>query len=285
MVASAKPVGPDDPRQRTLEVTVAETDAPPARSSAAVVTEEPLEIRIDDRPLAVIMRTPGEDLELAAGFLRAENLIRDADDIAMIAHCRDGDDPNLENIVNVRLSDERREAAEARVAERYAERSTVTSASCGVCGKRTIESLQVEAPPFESTVAVDRRVIVGLPDRLRAQQAVFESTGGLHAAGLFTREGEPIVVREDVGRHNAVDKVVGSLLLTEQTISPGSILMVSGRTSFEIVQKALAARIQIIAAVSAPTSLAIELAESSRMTLMGFVRGHAFNVYAGVVLD
>ena len=231
------------------------------------------------------MRTPGDDLELAAGFLYAEGIIGEPDDIGMIAHCRDGDDPDSKNVINVRLSAERREAAHTRLAARHAERSTVTSASCGVCGKRTIESLHVDAPPLEATVSVDRALIARLPDRLRAGQTVFDATGGLHAAGLFSRAGEPLLIREDVGRHNAVDKVIGAMLLTERPIPPDGVLTVSGRTSFEIIQKALMARIPVVAAVSAPTSLAIELATASRMTLIGFVRGHSFNVYSGVVLD
>ena len=269
---------------RSVVATVAngyDTESRPC----TVVTEEPLEIRIDDRPLAVVMRTPGDDLELAAGFLRAEGIIRDSDDIALIAHCTDGDDPDLRNVVNVRLSEERKADAGQRLAAIHAERSTVTSASCGVCGKRTIESLHVDAPPFDAPVPVDPKVVTALPDALRANQTVFDATGGLHAAGLFDAQGRRQIVREDVGRHNAVDKVVGALLLREMEVESGAILMVSGRTSFEIVQKALVARIQTIAAVSAPTSLAVELSRASRMTLMGFVRGPTFNVYSGVVLD
>ena len=269
---------------RSVVATVADGHDTESRS-CTVVTEEPLEIRIDDRPLAVVMRTPGDDLELAAGFLRAEGIIRDSDDIALIAHCTDGDDPDLRNVVNVRLSEERKADASQRLAALHAERSTVTSASCGVCGKRTIESLHVDAPPFDAPVPVDPKVVTALPDALRANQTVFDATGGLHAAGLFDAQGRRQIVREDVGRHNAVDKVVGALLLREMEVESGAILMVSGRTSFEIVQKALVARIQTIAAVSAPTSLAVELSRASRMTLMGFVRGPTFNVYSGVVLD
>ena len=272
-------------RVRRFEMTTVSPAEPASAQAATVVAEEPLEIRIDDVPLAVIMRTPGEDLELAAGFARAEGIIRDADDIALIAHCRDGDDPDLTNVVNIRLSEARRAAAETRLAALQAERATVTSASCGVCGKRTIESLHVYAEPFDAPVTIEPAVIAALPDRLRTEQVVFDATGGLHAAGLFGPDGTMMLAREDVGRHNAVDKVIGGLLLTERPIPPASILMVSGRTSFEIVQKALVARVQVIAAVSAPTSLAVELAHASRMTLMGFVRGPKFNVYSGVVLD
>ena len=270
---------------RSAQVTVAGGEGAHRPRLCDVVTEEPLEIRVDGHPLAVVMRTPGDDLELAAGFLRAEGIVRNADDIALIAHCRDGDDPDLSNVVNVRLTEERRTDAGQRLAALHAERSTVTSASCGVCGKRTIESLQVDAPPFDRPIPVDPRVVTVLPERLRAAQTVFEATGGLHAAGLFDATGQGLIVREDVGRHNAVDKVIGALILREADIAPDAILMVSGRTSFEIVQKALVARIRTIAAVSAPTSLAVELSRSSRMTLMGFVRGSTFNVYSGVVLD
>ena len=246
-----------------------------------VATEEPLEIRIGGKPLAVVMRTPGDDMELAAGFLKAETIIRDADDVDTIRHCTSGADEEYENVVDVTLSEVRRGSAEALLAERMAERSTVTSASCGVCGKRTIESLHADAPPFEQRAEVDPGLLTTLPDKLRTAQEVFDKTGGLHAAGVFDTRGNLLVLREDVGRHNAVDKCVGYLLLREM-LPVNGILMVSGRTSFEIVQKALVAGIQVIAAVSAPSSLAIELAETSNITLCGFVRNGALNVYAGL---
>jgi FdhD protein len=252
-----------------------------AQAEDQVVVEEPLEIRIDGVPLLVVMRTPGHDLELAAGLLSAEGIVRTVDDIATLAHCRDGIDPELANVVNVRLSDARRAETEADLARRRAERATVSSASCGVCGKRSIESLESTAPPFARPPRIDPALIQRLPAKMRAAQELFDATGGLHAAAIFDRRGELCVLREDVGRHSAVDKCVGHLLLTERAPIEDAILMVSGRASFEIVQKALVARIPTLAAVSAPSSLAVELARASRMGLLGFVRGAGMNVYAG----
>lgn len=246
-----------------------------------VATEEPLEIRIDGVPLAVVMRTPGDDIELAAGFLCAEEILRDTEDVGTIAHCRSGTDPDLENVVNVLLSSERKGSAEAMLAQRKAERSTVTSASCGVCGKRTIESLRASVGPFDRTPKIEPALIARLPEALRRSQEIFALTGGLHGAAVFNARGELIVMREDIGRHNAVDKCVGFLLLREMLPMQSGILMVSGRSSFEIVQKALLAGIQTVAAVSAPSSLAVTLARISRMGLVGFVRDGSLNVYAG----
>lgn len=245
-----------------------------------VVTEEPLEIRLGDEALAVVMRTPGHDLELAPGFLLAEGIVTEADDIDAMRHCARGADPDYENVVEVRLSPARAASAEGLLAARRAERSTVTTASCGVCGKRTIESLHTDAPPFEAPPKITFDRVLGQPDRLRAAQDIFERTGGLHAAAVFDARGELLVVREDVGRHNAVDKCVGYLMLRELLPLEGATLMVSGRTSFEIVQKALVARIQTVCAVSAPSSLAVELARASNMALLGFVRGASCNVYS-----
>ena len=251
------------------------------RADDAVVVEEPLEIRIDDRPLAVVMRTPGHDVELAAGLLHSEEIIGDADDVATIAHCRDGDDPDLENVVNVRLTPDRSADRAANLARAQAERSMLTTASCGVCGKRTIESLHATAAPFSSPPRLDLEQIGGYPDQMRPAQEVFDATGGLHAAAVFDASGQLLVLREDVGRHNAVDKCVGHLLLMERLPIDGAVLVVSGRSSFEMVQKALVARIQTVAAVSAPSSLAVELARDSNMGLCGFVRAGKLNVYAG----
>jgi FdhD protein len=261
----------------------ADPGAPDRGQLDRVVIEEPLEIRIEGAPLLVVMRTPGHDLELAAGLLLSEEIIRDADDIGTIEHCRDATDPELANVVNVKLSEDRRASAEARLAQKKAERATVSSASCGVCGKRTIESLTSGAPPFAAPPAIDLSLIVDLPSKMRPAQELFDVTGGLHAAAIFAPSGELIVLREDVGRHNAVDKCVGHLLLSERLPVPGAILQVSGRASYEIVQKALVARIQTISAVSAPSSLAVELARASNMGLVGFVRGGGANVYSGLV--
>lgn len=246
-----------------------------------VATEEPLEIRLGDDALAVLMRTPGEDVELAAGFLLAEGIIREADHIDLIRHCMDGDS-EAPNVVNATLSSDRAQTAEALLAERRAERSTVTSSSCGVCGKRTIESLFIGTTPFESQPNLQDELIQSYPEKLRQGQAVFERTGGLHAAAIFDASGQRLVVREDIGRHNAVDKCVGFLLLRELLPLRDATLMVSGRCSFEIIQKALAAGIQTVCAVSAPTSLAVSLAIESKMGLVGFLRGGSFNVYAPV---
>jgi FdhD protein len=247
-----------------------------------VAAEEPLEIRVDGAPLAVVMRTPGHDIELAAGLLASEEVIATADDVATIAHCREGTDPDLENVVNVRLSPERASSSEALAARRRAERGIVTSASCGVCGKRTIESLHSTARPFDAPPVLDLAAIARFPDAMRRAQEVFASTGGLHAAAVFDALGRCLVLREDIGRHNSVDKCVGHLILSEQLPIAGAVLAVSGRASFEIIQKALVARIQSVAAVSAPSSLAVELAAASNMGLVGFVRGESLNLYSGV---
>ncbi len=243
-----------------------------------VAVEEPVELRIAGEPLAVVMRTPGDDLALAAGFLLAEGIIRGADDLLSLRHCKSGADVGFENVVDAKLANA--ESAQALLAQRRAERSTVTSSSCGVCGKRSIESLHCLCPPFDQPPRLDIPLIRRLPDRLRSQQSVFETTGGLHAAAIFDTQGQLLVLKEDVGRHNAVDKCLGTLLLKELLPVDG-ILMVSGRTSFEIVQKALVGRVQVVAGVSAPSSLAVELARSSNMGLCGFVRDGNLNVYAG----
>ena len=243
-----------------------------------VATEEPLEIRLHGRPFAVIMRTPGADRELAAGFLLAERVIRSADDLGTIEYCTSVDRPeSAENIVNVTLVEEAERAVDRLLEGR---RNVTTNSSCGLCGRQTIESLAVDAPPLEADVTIASSIILALPDKLRASQTVFDETGGLHAAGLFTADGTLVDVAEDVGRHNAVDKVVGRMLMRERLPLSDHVLCVSGRTSFEIIQKALFAGIPIVAAVSAPSSLAVDLAEAFGITLLGFVRGDTFNVYA-----
>jgi FdhD protein len=246
-------------------------------ASDRVATEEPLEIRLHDRAFAVIMRTPGADRELAAGFLLAERVIIGADGLGTIAHCTDPTAEHGENIVNVTLANTAADVIERLLADR---RQVTTNSSCGLCGRRTIESLASDAEPIRSAWTVAASTISMLPDRLRARQAVFDETGGLHAAGLFTRDGELVDVAEDVGRHNAVDKIVGRALMREALPLSSGLLCVSGRTSFEIVQKAIYAGIPIVAAVSAPSSLAIELAEECGVTLVGFIRGDGFNIYA-----
>jgi FdhD protein len=247
-------------------------------------TEEPLEIRLHGRPFAVIMRTPGADRELAAGFLLAERVIADAGDIRTIEYLTDGRDGAARgpengagNVVNVILAGASARALDRVLADR---RQVTTNSSCGLCGRLTIDSLRADAPPLECTWTVDRQTLAGLPNRLRAAQAVFDETGGLHAAGLFSAEGRVEQVAEDVGRHNAVDKVIGRMLIDGRLPLGTSLLFVSGRTSYEIVQKAFLAGIPIVGAVSAPSTLAIDLAREAGVTLVGFVRGDSFNIYA-----
>jgi FdhD protein len=250
-----------------------------ARTAAAdrAAAEEPLEVRLHGRPFAVIMRTPGADRELAAGFLLAERVIAGADDLGTIAHCTDPGAEHRENIVNVTLANGSAEALDRLLAGR---RNVATNSSCGMCGRRTIESLASDVVPLNAEWTVTASAIAALPVRLRARQAVFDETGGLHAAGLFARDGTLVDVAEDVGRHNAVDKIVGRMLMREALPLSNHLLCVSGRTSFEIVQKAMLAGIPIVAAVSAPSSLAIDLAQEYGVTLVGFIRGDAFNIYA-----
>ncbi|HEV3139707.1 MAG TPA: formate dehydrogenase accessory sulfurtransferase FdhD, partial [Vicinamibacterales bacterium] len=261
------------------------------RSAATdrAAAEEPLEIRLHRRPFAVIMRTPGADRELAAGFLLSERVIRSADDLGAIEHCADGRDGQdgrerpegghpAENIVNVTLAD----AAQLdRIFE--SRRQVTTNSSCGLCGRLTIESLATDVPPIASTVTMTAATLATLPARLRGAQAVFDETGGLHAAGLFKidgADGQLVDTAEDVGRHNALDKVVGRMLMRDALPLSQHVLCVSGRTSYEIVQKAIVAGIPIVAAVSAPSSLAIDLARTCGVTLVGFVRGDTFNIYS-----
>jgi FdhD protein len=253
--------------------------------SDRAAAEEPLEIRLHGRPFAVIMRTPGADRELTAGFLLAERVLQGADDLGTIEHCRDKTDATgrfqtAENVVNVTLTGGSLDALDRVLAER---RQTMTTSACGLCGRQTIESLQEAAPPLAPaamTARIAASAVSRLPHELRRAQAVFDETGGLHAAGLFDAVGTLIGFAEDVGRHNAVDKVVGRMLMQDALPLSSAILFVSGRTSFEIVQKALLAGIPIVASVSAPSSLAIELAREAGITLIGFVRGDGLNIYA-----
>lgn len=242
-----------------------------------VAVEEPMEVRVNGASFAVIMRTPGADRDLAVGFLLAEDVIRSSDEIGAIEYCQDVTDEGRDNTINVAVTGEAVARLEARLTDR---RQVMMTASCGLCGRRTIESLRARVERVRGDWQVDAAVIAALPDRLRAAQAVFTTTGGLHAAGLFDLSGTLVLSAEDVGRHNAVDKIAGRTLLAGQHPLNRSLLLVSGRTSFELVQKALLAGIPLIAAVSAPSSLAIDLAEQSGITLCGFVRGPHFNVYS-----
>ncbi|RKU24525.1 formate dehydrogenase accessory sulfurtransferase FdhD [Candidatus Poribacteria bacterium] len=255
--------------------------AEPMRVEDELVVEEPLEIRVGQQSLIVVMRTPGHDFELAAGFLYTESLITSGNDIEIIAYCdadvtetQDGSWSSLENIVNVQLTEALNFDAQSGW-----QRNFHANASCGLCGKMTIESVRQQVSPLNSGFHINQGVLYQLNDRLRTAQSVFERTGGLHAAGLFDETGELLIVREDIGRHNAVDKVIGQALLSDLVPLERHILMVSGRASFEIVQKALFARIPIIVAVSAASTLAVDLAEEGNLTLIGFMRGQSMAVY------
>ncbi|KIH98371.1 formate dehydrogenase [Streptomonospora alba] len=244
-----------------------------------LVAEEPLEIRMNGRALTVTMRTPGHDFDLAAGFLVSEGVITEPDQISTIRYCAGATDDgsNTYNVLDVVL------APGVPVPEASLERNFYTTSSCGVCGKASLEAVSTVAHWSVADDEADFAVAVlsQMPDRLREAQRVFDRTGGLHAAGLFTPEGELLAVREDVGRHNAVDKLVGWALRERRLPLRGSALMVSGRASFELAQKALMAGIPMLAAVSAPSSLAVELAADSGLSLVGFLRGASMNVYAG----
>jgi FdhD protein len=270
-------------RRRVLRITLADGDRPGGAAPRAdlLAAEEPLGIRVDGAALTMTMRTPGDDVELAAGFLVSEAVIRSPGDITGIKLC-DGttcghaDHDGLGNIADVTL------AAGITVAP-GARRNFVTTSACGVCGKASIQDICVlpHAALAEDPARFAPEMLATLPQRLRDAQRVFSSTGGLHAAGLFTAAGDLIAVREDVGRHNAVDKVVGWALLGGRLPLAGCVLLVSGRASFELVQKAVLAGIPLLAAVSAPSSLAVELAEEAGLTLVGFLRGPSMNVYTG----
>jgi FdhD protein len=263
-------------RRRVTRITVGE---PPRRLSDLLAAEEPLEIRVLGRSLAVTMRTPGHDFELAAGFLVSEGVIHRGDQLMTVAYCagNDGEGGNTYNILDVVL------APGVDPPDPSLERNFYTTSSCGLCGKASIDSVRTQS---RFTVAVDPlklspEALTGFPEQLRAAQAVFDRTGGLHAAALFDgATGEMLVLREDVGRHNAVDKVVGWALMNGRIPARGCVLMVSGRASFELTQKALMAGIPMLAAVSAPSSLAADLAEEVGMTLVGFLRGPSMVVYS-----
>ncbi|MHC5903289.1 formate dehydrogenase accessory sulfurtransferase FdhD [Streptomyces sp. S6] len=245
-----------------------------------LVAEEPMEIRLNGRPIAITMRTPGDDFALAAGFLVSEGVLADAADLQNIVYCAGAtsDGGNTYNVVDVRTS------PGVVLPDITLERNVYTTSSCGLCGKASLDAVRTTA---RWTIADDPRLRVGagllaeLPDRLRAAQRVFDRTGGLHAAALFSEDGELLDVKEDVGRHNAVDKLVGRALQSGELPLSRCVLLVSGRASFELAQKAVMAGIPVLAAVSAPSSLAVDLAEEAGLTLVGFLRGASMNVYAG----
>lgn len=255
----------------------------PSRDLLAV--EEPLEIRLayhrngrrEQKSISITMRTPGDDFALACGFLFGEGIVTSAADVTGVRHCGPAVGPlKLRNVVRVEL------APHVAIDFERLQRHFYTSSSCGVCGKTSIEALGVAgASDLEDHVRVLAEVLHRLPDELRRSQNVFDQTGGLHASALFDADGRLLIVREDVGRHNALDKLIGSELLAGRLPLEGKVLLVSGRSSFELVQKALVARIPIMAAVGAPSSLAVELARQFGMTLVGFLRGGRFNIYSG----
>ncbi len=240
-----------------------------------VVVEEPLEVRHGDRSLLVTMRTPGHDFDLVRGLLFTEGLVDGGADVTAVGWCRDVPEEAVGNVVTVAL----REGV--TLDEERTVRVGLVSSGCGVCGKTTLEAVAVTAPLIDDSVSIARDVLVSLPDQLRRHQAVFARTGGLHAAALFDRTGKLLALREDVGRHNAVDKVIGEALRFGRVPLHGTLLMVSGRAGFEIVQKARRAQIPIVCSVSAPSSLAVDLARTGGQTLVGFLRGDDFNVYTG----
>ncbi|GHH81997.1 sulfurtransferase FdhD [Streptomyces sulfonofaciens] len=279
-------------RRRVIRVR----DGQISRRPDTLVAEEPLEIRLNGKPLAITMRTPGDDFALAAGFLVSEGVLASADDLQNILYCagatygdasgadeaEHGTGGNTYNIVDVVT------APDVRLPDITLERNVYTTSSCGLCGKASLDAVRTTARfPIDDTaggappVRLEPSLLAALPDRLRAAQRVFDRTGGLHAAALFTPEGELLDVREDVGRHNAVDKLVGRALQSGRLPLARTILLVSGRASFELAQKAVMAGIPVLAAVSAPSSLAVDLAEESGLTLVGFLRGSSMNVYAG----
>lgn len=262
-------------RRRVTRLTVGGT---PTVLEDLLAVEEPLEIRVGGQSLAITMRTPGHDVDLAAGFLVSEGVISRGDEFGAARHCASADEPNTYNVLDVTL------APWVPAPDPSLERAFYTTSSCGMCGKASIEAVRTKSAYSvkDDPLTIDAELLASFPDKLREQQAVFDKTGGLHAAALFDGStGELLVLREDVGRHNAVDKVVGWALKENRLPLSGTVLMVSGRSSFELTQKASMAGIPLLASVSAPSSLAAELATDSGMTLVGFLRGSSMVVYAG----
>ena len=265
-------------RRPVVKVSSDSGDVRQQRLPDTLAAEEPLEIRVGGRQLAVTMRTPGDDFDLVAGFLVSEGIVTEPENLVSMRYCAgtDEDGRNTYNVIDA-------EVAGDRDLERAA-RNVYTTSSCGICGKASIDAVRVDSP-YDLTDGADLRIspqtVVSLPDTLRGSQQIFDRTGGLHAAGLFTADGELLSLREDVGRHNAVDKVVGAALREGQLPLSRTVLQVSGRASFELVQKAAMAGIPVLSAVSAPSSLAVDLAAELGITLLGFVRAPTFTIYAG----
>jgi FdhD protein len=270
-------MSPVTARRMVQRVTVGD---PPVRQPDRLAVEEPLELRVDGRSLAVTMRTPGADFDLAAGFLVSEGVVTRQGDLARMTYCTgdDVEEGNRYNLLDISLGPGVA-PPDASVA-----RAFFTTSSCGLCGKASIDAVRTRSAfsVRDDPLRITPALLASLPDRLRAAQEMFEQTGGLHAAGLFDgTSGELLVLREDVGRHNAVDKVVGWALREDRLPLRGTVLLVSGRASFELTQKALMAGVPVLAAVSAPSSLAVDLAGDSGLTLVGFLRHPSMVVYAG----
>ncbi len=272
---------------RAIRVTRIEGAEGASEVDDVLAAEEPLEIRVGGRSVAVVMRTPGHDRELAAGFLVTEGILRRREEVLDMVYCamKREDGTNVaevvaearENILDVLL------APGVEVEWARLTRNVFTSSSCGICSKASIEAVRGQFAAIAEPMVARREVLAALPERLRAAQAGFAATGGLHASALFDAEGRLLVAREDVGRHNALDKVVGHAFFAERLPLVERVLLVSGRVSFEIMQKALAAGVPCVAAISAPTSAAVEFARASGQTLVGFLRGTRMNVYAGTL--
>ncbi len=258
-----------------LRVPVTRVGRPGGQDDSAAV-EEPLEIRLHGKPFAVIMRTPGDDRALAAGFLLSEGVIAGMDDLGAVEHCRHPHHPEVHNVVDVYMLGDAAAHLDEQLASR---RQILTTSSCGMCGRVNIESLAQRARFVTQAWRMEQAVAASLPVRLREHQTTFDRTGGLHAAALFTPDGRCERSAEDVGRHNAVDKVVGAMLLDDRLPLADLALAVSGRTSFEILQKAWIAGIGLVCAVSAPSTLAIDVANEAGITLLGFARDGGFNIY------
>ena len=253
-----------------------------SESPDAVVTEEPLQLMLEGKPLSVVMRTPGHDIELCLGLMFAEGILRELKEVSLVrVSAEAGEDEKAIRVDADLVESNQVDLHLAGVPRRKPERSMLSSSACGVCGTVLIEDLRRDLGLLPDGPRVEPSMLPGLVEELRAGQGVFERTGGLHAAGLFTAAGELVHLREDVGRHNAVDKVVGRSLIDGALPAGGSILVVSGRAGYEIVQKAISAGIPVLAAVGAPSSLAVALAREFNQTLVGFLRGDRYNVYAG----
>jgi FdhD protein len=261
------------PHEETLTCTIETLNSSDERvvRDDIVAIEAPLELRVEGRPGTILMRTPGHDESLIRGFLFTEGIIDRAEDILEMTRPDDLPPEQAGNVITVRLAKKQRLSR--------LDRSNISSASCGACGKTSFDALEIRTSPLTSGLQVRRNVILTLPDRLKPVQETFRSTGGVHASGLFSPEGELIAFREDVGRHNALDKLIGWALTNHRIPLDDHILLLSGRISFELVQKATMASIPVIAAVGAPSSLAIDIARQFNMTLAGFLRPHSMNVY------